>query len=169
MVAHVPPSSYTLRNLHEVPIPDPVSWWPQTAGWYFLMALVSAVLATLFIKFIHRWWLNRYRREALYVLKKLPEDGPNIGFQLYRLHKLVLNYLSPSNANYFGQHFLQHLNDYEPGNHFNYADSLGQAWLESLVDDKTLLTADQTKALIERAECWLRHHRYLKERGCSKT
>ncbi|WP_154215052.1 DUF4381 family protein, partial [Vibrio parahaemolyticus] len=33
-----PPSTYILRELHDVAVPPSVSWYPQTIGWKILAA-----------------------------------------------------------------------------------------------------------------------------------
>jgi hypothetical protein len=33
-------------GLKELPLPDPVSWWPQTPGWYLLGTLFLPACAT---------------------------------------------------------------------------------------------------------------------------
>lgn len=45
-----PPSSYMLRELKDVPIPDTVSWWPQTLGWQLLLLLVVLLAFFSFIR-----------------------------------------------------------------------------------------------------------------------
>ena len=36
-----PPSTYILRELHDVAVPSSVSWYPQTIGWKILAAVRS--------------------------------------------------------------------------------------------------------------------------------
>lgn len=168
MVEHVTPSSYTLRELHEVPVPQPVDWWPQTLGWHIVMALIAIAVLLCALYYLRRWWLNRYRREALIALQKIRIDDPRCGDQVYQLHKFVLNELNPGNAKRFGESFLQALNDYERDSAFEHNDALGKAWLESLVNPKNSLSHDETKALIVRAKHWLRCHHNPKERLCFK-
>ena len=47
-VEHTPPSTYILRDLHDVAIPESVSWIPQTIGWKILgviLLLIAVYLA----------------------------------------------------------------------------------------------------------------------------
>ena len=46
-VEHTVPSTYILRDLHDVAIPDSVSWAPQTIGWKILGVIL--LLATLYL------------------------------------------------------------------------------------------------------------------------
>lgn len=54
----------SIADLKDIPAPPPVSWMPQTAGWWVVGGLVVlGVLAYVFLRW-RRWWRNRYRREA---------------------------------------------------------------------------------------------------------
>lgn len=57
-----------LDLMYELALPEPVSWMPQTAGWWILLAwlLVMGVLGAWRIGSHRR--RNRYRREALRTL-----------------------------------------------------------------------------------------------------
>ncbi len=63
-----------LEKLHEIVLPEPVSWTPQTMGWYAVFGL--ALLAA-------SWWLwgrvrryrgNRYRRLALAEMEVIQQE-----------------------------------------------------------------------------------------------
>ena len=60
-----------MATLRDVAVPPPVSWRPQTAGWYILGALVLAAVAWLAWRWYRRWLANRYRRDALAALGAL--------------------------------------------------------------------------------------------------
>lgn len=62
-----------LADLIDIPPPPAVSLWPQTwASRIAVVVLVSALLA-LTAWMVHRWWVNRYRREALAALDRLAQ------------------------------------------------------------------------------------------------
>ncbi|HDM8140995.1 TPA: DUF4381 domain-containing protein, partial [Vibrio harveyi] len=61
---HTPPSTYILRELHDVAVPESVSWVPQTIGWKILAVIGAIVLMYLGYRLLHHWWDNRYRKEA---------------------------------------------------------------------------------------------------------
>ncbi|MQY49020.1 DUF4381 family protein [Rhizobiales bacterium RZME27] len=63
-----------LRSLHDIVMPQPVSWMPQTWGWWGLAAMVVLLLLFLSIRAINRYRANAYRRDALQRLTEL-EDG----------------------------------------------------------------------------------------------
>ena len=54
-----------LEQLREIPLPVPVSYAPQTIGWYIVGALLVAGLAWLAVRWHRSWRANRYRRAAL--------------------------------------------------------------------------------------------------------
>lgn len=54
-----------LAQLHDIVLPQAISWWPLAWGWWLLIALIlSAVLSLIFF---HRRSIkrNQYRREAV--------------------------------------------------------------------------------------------------------
>lgn len=60
-----------LANLKEIPLPEPVSYMPQTMAWYILFFVVL-VMAALWIFRLYKHYLqNRYRREAVKQLDEI--------------------------------------------------------------------------------------------------
>lgn len=58
------PPMASIADLKEIPAPPPVSWMPQTTGWWVLAGII--LLGLLVFAFIRwrAWWRNRYRRAA---------------------------------------------------------------------------------------------------------
>ncbi len=54
-----------LQNLHEILLPTPVSWMPQTGGWYAVLGLIVVVTGWWVYGRFRRFRKNRYRRFAL--------------------------------------------------------------------------------------------------------
>ena len=54
-----------LDLMHELVVPEPVPWLPQTPGWWVLCGWALAVAALLITAIARRRRRNRYRREAL--------------------------------------------------------------------------------------------------------
>ncbi len=54
-----------LEKLHEIVLPDPVSWRPQTVGWYVVFGLIGVLIAWWVYGRFRRYRENRYRRFAL--------------------------------------------------------------------------------------------------------
>ncbi len=60
-----------LQGLHEIFLPDPVRWLPQTVGWYALLGLVLLALPWWGYGRLRHFLANRYRRLALAELTAL--------------------------------------------------------------------------------------------------
>jgi predicted negative regulator of RcsB-dependent stress response len=68
-----------LDRMHELVMPEPVAWLPQTPGWWIVLGWMLAVLLLLAWQFARRRRRNRYRRDALAELKTIAaasELGP---------------------------------------------------------------------------------------------
>ncbi len=60
-----------LQGLHDVVVPGPISWMPQTAGWYVVVVLLLAGLTLLTVRVHRRRRANRYRGVALKELDRI--------------------------------------------------------------------------------------------------
>jgi hypothetical protein len=58
-------STSELENLHEILLPDPVSWMPQTIGWYAVFGIIFFLAGWWIYSRLRRFRTNRYRRLAL--------------------------------------------------------------------------------------------------------
>ena len=56
---------FGLENLHEILLPEPVNWMPQTIGWYVVLGLVLLVAGWWVYRSLRRFRKNRYRRLVL--------------------------------------------------------------------------------------------------------
>ncbi len=54
-----------LEGLHDIALPQPVSWMPQTIGWYVVGAVIAGVAVWAAVRYYRRRRANRYRRAAL--------------------------------------------------------------------------------------------------------
>lgn len=54
-----------LQSLQEIPLPQPVSWLPQTIGWLYVGVILLIAISLLAWHLWRRWQANRYRRDAL--------------------------------------------------------------------------------------------------------
>jgi hypothetical protein len=64
-----------MAGLRDVTVPPSVSYWPQTAGWYVLAALLAALVAWALWRGFRRWQAMAYRRDALSALDRI---GPRL-------------------------------------------------------------------------------------------
>ncbi|MEZ8034285.1 DUF4381 domain-containing protein [Vibrio crassostreae] len=165
-VEHTPPSTYILRELHDVAIPDSVSWAPQTIGWKILGVILLLVAIYLAYRLAQKWWNNRYRKEALQELMILDARDKNSTERTFKVLKVVLRYLDSSNAKLFGQAYVNRLNAYLPGrantsensNAF-FADEVSELWMQSLIDPNVRLSFEQRLEVIQTAMMWLKLHK----------
>jgi hypothetical protein len=65
------PDIPSIDQLKEMALPAPVSYAPQTWGWWALLALLVVTLVVLGARRYWQWRRDRYRREALVRLEEL--------------------------------------------------------------------------------------------------
>lgn len=70
-----PFGNYALGDFAEVASPAAISWWPQTTGWWWLGAIVLALVLYRGWKKLRHWYRNRYRREAVERLQRIDSTG----------------------------------------------------------------------------------------------
>jgi len=63
-----------LEKLHEILLSDPVSWMPQTVGWYAVFGLIVGVTGWWVYGRFRRFRKNRYRRFALAEFKVIERE-----------------------------------------------------------------------------------------------
>ena len=61
----MPDDPANLSNLHDIVVPEPVSWWPLAPGWWIVIAVVLLALASIIFREVRRYRANAYRRAAL--------------------------------------------------------------------------------------------------------
>jgi len=110
--------SELLARLEGIVEPAPVSWAPQTAGWWVLGIVLLGLAFGLTFWVIRRWRSNRYRREALAQLtaiekRLLAGDHGAIVTVAVVLRRVAL-YIAPRErvASLSGEKWLGFLNDH---------------------------------------------------------
>ncbi|UCC99545.1 MAG: DUF4381 domain-containing protein [Phycisphaerales bacterium] len=63
-----------VQGIREIVLPDPVSYAPQTVGWWILLGVVGLLLAWWVYRRYIQWCGNRYRRQALMELTMIEEQ-----------------------------------------------------------------------------------------------
>lgn len=61
----------SIEQLRQLPLPAPVSYWPQTWGWLVLLAVALALAGWAAWRMARRHRRNRYRRAGLRMLEAL--------------------------------------------------------------------------------------------------
>ncbi|MBY7994289.1 DUF4381 domain-containing protein [Vibrio fluvialis] len=152
-----PPSSYMLRALKEVPIPDPVGWWPQALGWQLLLILLAILTVYIIYLRVQHWWCNRYRREAIEALTRLSSDDALWPQKMHKIVKVVMVYLDSKHAAVYGQSLLRQMDSYYQGN-VNMAQNADFVqWMICMEDPKA--TNPDFTAIHAALRAWLLNHR----------
>ena len=60
-----------LALMHDLVVPDPVPWLPQTPGWWIVLGWLVAVAILAAWQIVRRRRRNRYRRDALAELRTI--------------------------------------------------------------------------------------------------
>lgn len=60
-----------LDLMHDIVPPEPLSWLPQTRGWWVLLLWILAVVAVVAVKWVQKHRRDRYRREALGLIEQI--------------------------------------------------------------------------------------------------
>ncbi len=82
-----------LRSLHDLAVPEPISWIPQTWGWALIAVFLTAIIGVKAFQWIKNYRANAYRREALAMLDDIqrllrePSTRPDAVHQLGELLK----------------------------------------------------------------------------------
>ncbi|EKO5197167.1 DUF4381 domain-containing protein [Vibrio vulnificus] len=157
MIQHTPPSTYILRELHDVAVPESVSWLPQTVGWKVLAIIGGLVLLYIGYRYLRFRWDNRYRAEALQAIAQLDPKDPAMASELFSIVKQVLIYHDSGYARLFGDAFLAVLNQLIPTQPL-FDDELAIQWVQSTVNPNVPLIESARTTLKARAALWVKSH-----------
>ena len=72
------PNVPSIEQLKEMALPAPVSYAPQTWGWWVLLAVLMAAVLLVGARRYWQWRRDRYRREALVRLAELQSSDDQI-------------------------------------------------------------------------------------------
>ncbi|EPI5810105.1 DUF4381 domain-containing protein [Vibrio vulnificus] len=156
-IQHTPPSTYILRELHDVVVPERVSWLPQTVGWKVLAIIGGLVLLYIGYRYLRFFWDNRYRAEALQAIAQLDPKDPAMASELFSIVKQVLIYHDSGYARLFGDAFLAVLNQLIPTQPL-FDDELAIQWVQSTVNPNVPLSESARATLKARAALWVKSH-----------
>ena len=67
--------NYLLRGIEEIPLPEQVSWWPETLGRLIVGLLILGWLLWRALVWTKNWQRDSYRRRALKRLDALDFEG----------------------------------------------------------------------------------------------
>lgn len=160
------PNIPSIEQLKELGLPAPVSYAPQTWGWWVLLVVLLLAVLVLGMRRYRQWRRDRYRREALVRLAQLRDrsDDLNALRELPELLKRVAISMPICNPLPQGpaslgqedwQRFLQqHSKKPLP------ADFSQQLARLAYAPDDVLrsLPASQRQALFDTCQHWVEHH-----------
>jgi hypothetical protein len=72
------PNIPSIEQLKEIALPAPVSYAPQTWGWWVLLAVFFVAVLLLSARRYWQWRRDRYRREALVRLEQLQKRSDDL-------------------------------------------------------------------------------------------
>ena len=73
--------------MHDIVPPEPVSWLPQTQGWWVLLVWIVAVSVLTAIKWVQKRRRNRYRREAVRLIDRVDTGSEAAATAIARIVK----------------------------------------------------------------------------------
>jgi hypothetical protein len=156
----------TPHGLHDIVLPEPVSWMPQTIGWAIVLAILLMVALVLAIRMRRRWRANAYRRRALGELDRIEsaarEADPQIALaDLPELIKrtALAQYPRPSIAALSGKPWLRFLDESYGGSGFSDGPVRHLLSLTYGPRDALDVTPEESGALIALVRQWVRRHR----------
>lgn len=144
------------EQLHELAVPPPVPWMPETDGWLILGAWILAVIAIIAVHALLKWRRNRYRREAEAALRCIegrlsadPEALAAVGALLKRT--AMTAYAREQVASLHGDAWAAFLQEKAPGDRrvHGAAPALARVAYQP---------AEDPAAMIEAARRWIRIH-----------
>lgn len=62
-----------LKQLKDLALPEPISWFPHTWAWFALFAAIFCALIYVLYRWFRRYHANAYRREALQELEHIED------------------------------------------------------------------------------------------------
>jgi hypothetical protein len=160
-MTHVP------GELHEIGLPEPVSWLPQTAGWVILGLVLLVAAIGLVMKLRAHRRATRYRREALALLaaieSRIPDElrRPQALAELAVLLKRVALSAYPRQrvASLSGGRWLEFLDRSLGSEPFSRGPGRSLAALAYDPQAAQALTAEEGRTLVALARQWIRGHR----------
>jgi|APAra7269096613_1048513.scaffolds.fasta_scaffold00046_40 hypothetical protein len=155
-----PQAREALGHLAGLAVPPPVPWTPQTAGWAVLGVVLVVALLWLVWHLVHRWRTNRYRREALAELARLPDPVAQLAVVPTLLKRCALvAWPRERTASLHGPAWTGFVAAHARGR----ADPALARLLDDLQyrapADLAAVPPDEARAMVSAARHWITHHR----------
>lgn len=151
--------SNRMWGLKEIPLPDPVSYFPETIGWLFLALLFGLFLCVLFAFYLRRWRQKAYLRQAIRDLQEITQQQLNYAQIPLILRRTALQkYERAEIASLRGRSFTDWLNDKLKRPVFEPED--GELLAALPYAPPKISSADRMMldSLVEKSIFWLKKH-----------
>ncbi|MBL4597956.1 MAG: DUF4381 domain-containing protein [Rhizobiaceae bacterium] len=147
-------------GLKELPLPEPVSWWPQTIGWVGVLFIILCALTWLAWKRWQAYQHNLYRREGLVKLDSFNQN-PLAIIELPLLLRSSALRAAPriDVANLRGSDWITWLNKSGGSNLFEDRDAKLLDELAYAQPDQSTIDSKTRVHLLEASRTWMRSHR----------
>ena len=152
--------SNRMWGLKELPLPEPVSWWPQTTGWYVLAAIILAAAIWLGLRLRDRYRRNAYRRSGLAELQAMSTDPTLLAALPFLLRKSALAAAARDEVAILrGGDWIQWLNLSAGRELFSKEDGRTLDRLAYAGEPAARLDEATTRHLLDASTAWMRCHR----------
>ena len=147
-----------LAQLRDIHLPEAISWWPLAFGWWIIavICILGIVLAVRFS--LNHFFSQRYRRQALAQLKKLPNSNQHQRLiDLLSLLKQVSISAYPEKnfASLSHQAFIEFLQNSTNKTLFS---ELPANWEPLLYAKQQPVSSELVDPLFIQANQWIKHH-----------
>lgn len=155
----------SLDQMHDIVLPEAVSWMPQTAGWWILAALVLAIGLRVALVARRRHRENRYRRLALAELDRIEAALGTPGERAVALGALpalvkrtaLAVWPRETVASLSGAAWLRFLDESYGGSDFTKGPGRSLPALAYARDES--MSSEETRKLTVLVRDWIRRHR----------
>ncbi len=152
--------SNRMWGLKELPLPEPVSWWPQTTGWYVLAVILVAAAVWLGLHLRSRYRRNAYRREGLAELEAMSADPTSVAGLPFLLRKSALAAAARDDVAVLrGNDWIRWLNRSAGRDLFTVEDGASLDRLAYAGESTAWLDETTTRHLLDASKAWMRYHR----------
>jgi hypothetical protein len=157
--------NYLIHGIDEIILPDAVSWWPTAPGWKALAIIIVILLLFICVRWMQRWWRNRYRREALRQLQQVQRQA---GKQLQEVVAVLPYYLKVTAlqayprqdvASLSGENWLAFLDKQHSGTVFSKGIGSKLLAVAYLPQAQWRLSEKDSAMLISMSRAWISKHR----------
>lgn len=165
----------SIDQLRELPLPEPISYLPQTWGWAVVGIVLLWALGWIAWFSWRRWRDNLYRRQALLELDRIAQAG-RLGREAYRdvpaLLKRVAVSMPHSDRSVAALHGEAWIAFLRESNGHGFTPEMASLLASLAYGPNSVLNAIPAEAfdqLIRAARDWIEHHHALRDMPASRA